>query len=456
MWLFATTCFVRIRPGQVGVRQTDWGSERGIDGRDFGPGIYFTTPARTWHRLDARTELVCWAFAREGGDGELLEVRTQEGNSAQIAVSVPWRVKTGEAHAIIAEGSKHVYSARVETTVEKVLLQEFSRMTSSDYEDPLMRRAAMDRAHVRLEQELSVHHARPLAVQITGVYFPLPYEKGKQEQQLAQQEQRTQAVLAEVKAQGLLNESAALKVEDRRKALTRTLTQEFDQEQLAIERELELQRQANESLAKEIERERELLRAELAAEWEATRIELEVVAVEQKSRQATELEAEIERSLARRRTELVAREDAERGAAQLRAQAQERSTTLAEEQNALAVQGLTAELMAERQSERLLAETSARAIVREGETAAGALLAEASRRSLALQQEGARALELAGIERDGALGELLSTEGGRLYQAREAARALRFGRVTFDPADERVPSPFDLDALQELVLGREP
>ena len=113
-------------------------------------------------------------------------------------------------------------------------------------------------------------------------------------------------------------------------------------------------------------------------------------------------------------------------------------------------------LLAERQSERLLAETSARAIVREGETAAGALLAEASRRSLALQQEGARALELAGIERDGALGELLSTEGGRLYQAREAARALRFGRVTFDPADERVPSPFDLDALQELVLGREP
>ena len=90
---------------------------------------------------------------------------------------------------------------------------------------------------------------------------------------------------------------------------------------------------------------------------------------------------------------------------------------------------------------------------REALSTAAALSAGAELEASALQAEGKRALERASIDRDADMAELLASEGGRVWLAREAARNLRFGRVALDPADPEVPLPMDLEALERLLLG---
>ena len=72
---------------------------------------------------------------------------------------------------------------------------------------------------------------------------------------------------------------------------------------------------------------------------------------------------------------------------------------------------------------------------------------------LQLQNEGELALAAAEDLRQTLFDQALESAGGRLHVARLAAENLRFGTVTLNSNDPRVPSVLDLDELVSLLLG---
>ncbi|MFT4541954.1 MAG: hypothetical protein ACI841_001181 [Planctomycetota bacterium] len=456
-WTAIASSFTRILPGEVGVRQRNWGGERGIERRDFGPGLYFAMPAlQTWHRLDARTQLSNWSLEREGEPDHALEIRTKEGNSAQVAVSVAWRIQDGAANEIVSEGAKIVHAKRVGSSVEKVLLEELSQLTSSDFAVPDARMQAGQRALERLSVELTPHHAVPLSVHITGVHFSMTYEKGKQEHQLAKLEQKTQEVITAVQARSLENEAVAAQVENRRQELLRSLKREYDAAARAGVSERQKQAQRNVTLQLEVDQERSDLSATLQSEWERTHFELDVASAELSQQELETLNAEIERTVVALRSELATQLDQELRAGDASRAKLSDQLALATQRTYSARQALESELAVNRLEESRQAQAATKTLLRDAGATAQKRRDEASRVAEAMDAEGELALKRVEIERDNGRAEWLASAGGRLYQARAAARNLRFGRVTLDPARPNVLSPLQLDELQEQLIGNKP
>lgn len=74
---------------------------------------------------------------------------------------------------------------------------------------------------------------------------------------------------------------------------------------------------------------------------------------------------------------------------------------------------------------------------------------------LGLKDEGELALAAAEELRQTLFDQALRTTGGRLHVAREAAENLRFGTVTLNSSDPRVPNVLDLDEMVGLLLGKD-
>jgi hypothetical protein len=179
--------FVRIPAGTTGVRQVNfWG--RGIAARDHAPGLVFSPRGlESWHFVDRRTEVLTFAWDSEAPDRPMLELRTSDGNLARLGAAVCWRVRAGEAHALVRDGAKSVYRERVRATVESVLLQEFAALSSTEILDTDVRLARAARARDVLEQRLAAVHVLPESVLITQVMFGPDYEKKLQQKQLTVQ-----------------------------------------------------------------------------------------------------------------------------------------------------------------------------------------------------------------------------------------------------------------------------
>jgi regulator of protease activity HflC (stomatin/prohibitin superfamily) len=125
-------CFRSIPPGTVGVKQVNFGGG-GIVAGDHETGLAFGLRGfHSWHDIDRRTRVLTFAWESEGGDHPMLEVRTKDGNVAQVGVSIPWRVRPGEAFALVRDGLKTAYPQRTRATVEKVLLQELAGLSTDD------------------------------------------------------------------------------------------------------------------------------------------------------------------------------------------------------------------------------------------------------------------------------------------------------------------------------------
>ncbi|MCP3918459.1 MAG: hypothetical protein GY711_23180 [bacterium] len=73
---------------------------------------------------------------------------------------------------------------------------------------------------------------------------------------------------------------------------------------------------------------------------------------------------------------------------------------------------------------------------------------------LRLQNEGELALAAAADLRQTLFDDALESSGGKLHVARQAAENLRFGKVTLNSNDPRVPSVLDLDELVGLLMGK--
>ena len=454
--LIGAFSFVKVRPGEVAVRQVNWGSSSGIEAEDHAPGLYFSPPFfDSWHHLDARTRVVSFSWESEGGQYPILEVRTREGNSAQAAVTVPYRIRSGRAHRIVEDGIKLSWERRVKTTVEKVLLEDLAELGSEEFADTDRRLAVCDRALAKLNTQLAAHHVEADGIYITGVYFPPTWEKKQQQRQLDGQTLKTDRVLAQLKAKLLQNDFKAQELDREEQELVAELDRELEAERVrAVDQEIERQKLENEFLVQGLAKEEQELIDALTLEYQELQreeyelplhaLQLENAAAEQRHAQELLDAAEaLDRAFAEERLAMgVRRLEDQRLAGELAAQALARES-----------QDLVAELSREIETERLAHRGLLLSRRRTAE-------AESTRRRLEADlayeraiDEGALAMEQAETVREGLRAAALATPGGRLYLAREAASQLRFDKVVLNSNDPRVPSVLDLDQLVGLLIG---
>ncbi|MCB9914122.1 MAG: hypothetical protein H6828_03105 [Planctomycetes bacterium] len=189
--------FERIEPGQIGVRQSMWGSS-GVLAEDFEPGFHWgITGIHKWHLLDRRTHFLTFSessgqsgYSRQHANSQEeppLEIRTSDNNPVSVDVTVTYRIVPGSGHLIVADGYKMNYKERVASTVRGVLREELAKLVPEDFVDTDIRLELAGQAFPILERELAVFHVKPETLLIRAVRFLDSYEQKLQAKQLTQQ-----------------------------------------------------------------------------------------------------------------------------------------------------------------------------------------------------------------------------------------------------------------------------
>lgn len=179
--------FARVEPGWIGVRQGNFGG--GIDSRDHGAGLHFAPRGLyTWHELDGRVQLLRFGPDPQGEhERAALDFRSRDNSTARAECVIAWRVRAGDAHAIVSAGIERNLPQRVAGLAEDVLRRELGLLGTDDWFRA--ERLEAEELHLRplLAEALVPLHVEVLGVWLLDVAFPSEYEKKLQERQVAWQ-----------------------------------------------------------------------------------------------------------------------------------------------------------------------------------------------------------------------------------------------------------------------------
>jgi regulator of protease activity HflC (stomatin/prohibitin superfamily) len=226
--------FERIEPGQIGVRQSIWGSS-GVMNEDFQAGYHWgVTGMHKWHLLDRRTHFLTFSeansqsgFSRKhrNSQEELpLEIRTSDNNPVSVDVTVAYRIIPGEAHVIVSSGEKMTYQDRVASAVRGVLLGELAKLVPEDFVNTDIRLELAANALPILTESLAALHVEPEVILVRAVRFHERYEEKLQAKQLTQQN----AELARSRAKVEGGEMVTGTIEKETEALKKEARAEWD------------------------------------------------------------------------------------------------------------------------------------------------------------------------------------------------------------------------------------
>jgi regulator of protease activity HflC (stomatin/prohibitin superfamily) len=198
--LAGSLALVRVPPGFVGVRQSQWGG--GVDPRDHGVGMQLgLRGVHAWHLLDARLQTLHFGAPgephRNGGPHPPIELRTRENSTARAEVAVHWRVRPGEAHELVNAGLERVYPVRVATAIEDLLRRELGKLSTESWFDAELLHQRANEILPLLDEALRPLHARADGLLLLSVTFSGELERKLQERQIAWQKERLRSVSLE-------------------------------------------------------------------------------------------------------------------------------------------------------------------------------------------------------------------------------------------------------------------
>lgn len=223
-----------VEPGEVGVRYSKWGGG-GVSAEDFGSGLHFSLPGvHGWHDVPVGTELMTWRAARA------LDVRTADGSTVALELSVPFRVRRGSAHKIVTEGNRATYRQLARAKAEPVLLDAFGRLVSEEFSDSARRIEVLALALRELNATLQEIHVEAEEVLVEAVSFSEAYEKKLLQTQRARQRGR---VLEALRAQ---DEEQSIILRRRVE-----IQEELQERRIALDREIETLTAASKAAAAE-------------------------------------------------------------------------------------------------------------------------------------------------------------------------------------------------------------
>ena len=180
-----------VGPHEIGVRQS---ATSGVLDEDLGPGWHLRIPGvHKLIRLPANYFMLDFT-TDEIGPQHPLVIRTKDNNTVELDVSVPVRIKPGEAHALVQAGN-HIadpdgrfrYMRLAEETATSVLRKEMAALDSVGFYSTDRRLGASDAALKALNKQLGVMHLEAQAVLVRAVRFRPDYEKQLQQIQLNEQ-----------------------------------------------------------------------------------------------------------------------------------------------------------------------------------------------------------------------------------------------------------------------------
>lgn len=187
---FGRSSLHTVEPGEIGVRASKWSGE-GVAAQDFGPGLHLSLPGvHKWYSLPAGSELLTWRKNGKAGTQTPLDVRTQDGTSITLSLTVPYKVRPESAHRIVSEGHRNTYRAQALAKTEQVLLNEFGRLSTEEFSRSAVRREMLDKALALLNTSLAEIHVEAEEILIDELRFSDAYEKKLVETQRERQRGR--------------------------------------------------------------------------------------------------------------------------------------------------------------------------------------------------------------------------------------------------------------------------
>jgi hypothetical protein len=213
-----------IDPGQVGVRYSKWDGD-GVSMRDFSPGLHLSVPGvHKWYSLPAGTKVLHWAEASGEASSTLLDVRTLDGTSVQLSLTIPFSILPDHAHLLVARGLRTSFAAQARAKAEQVLMNSFSTLRSEQFSQTEVRRQLLTGSLEQLNQSLAEVHLQAEAILLDRVVFSSAYEKKLVETQRERQKGRV---------------LVARRLEDQEQQTTLRKRAEIDQQ--LLERRIELE-----------------------------------------------------------------------------------------------------------------------------------------------------------------------------------------------------------------------
>ena len=191
LWIIPEVLTATVAPHEIGVRQS---ATSGVLDEDLGPGWHMRIPGiHKLIRLPSNYFMLDFT-SDDRGPQKPLEIRTKDNNTVDLDVSVPIRIKPGEANALVAAGN-HVqdpdgrfrYMRLAEETATSVLREEMAVLDSVGFYSTDRRLAVSDAALKMLNKQLAPMHLQAQAVLVRAVRFRSDYEKQLQQIQLNEQ-----------------------------------------------------------------------------------------------------------------------------------------------------------------------------------------------------------------------------------------------------------------------------
>jgi regulator of protease activity HflC (stomatin/prohibitin superfamily) len=191
LWILSAVFLVKIRPGEIGVRQSNLS---GVLHEDLGPGWHWRVPGV--HKVTVLPSH--YAFldysVDEVGPQESLQIRTKDNNIVLLDVTVPFRIKPGEAFHVVEAGNHAVdgrgmyrFARLAQENAVSVLREELANLTSSEWYTTDRRLAVAGQALAALNQSLAPLHLEAETVLVRAVSFRPEYESQLQQIQLNEQ-----------------------------------------------------------------------------------------------------------------------------------------------------------------------------------------------------------------------------------------------------------------------------
>jgi len=190
LWIVPSVVCTTVSPGEIGVRQS---AVSGVYKEDLTPGWYVRLPGV--HKVTFLPSSYFFLdYIVDAGAQEALQVRTKDNNTVVLDVSVPVRIKAGEANLVVQAGNhikdgdgRYRYQRLAQETTISVLREELANLDSVGFYATQRRIDVSKQALALLNKQLADLHLEAQAVLIRAVMFRAEYEKQLQQIQLNEQ-----------------------------------------------------------------------------------------------------------------------------------------------------------------------------------------------------------------------------------------------------------------------------
>ncbi len=181
IWLLPKFFMVSIPAWEIGVRRS---LISGIHEEDLGLGYHLRVPFfHSYYNLPKTLQFLDYSNEDPDAEAGSLEIRTSGNNIIYVDVTIPWRIKEGEAWQIIREGFVDSYADKVASTCTGILRETLAAMSTTDIYQTDKRVTNSQAILPKLNQALAQYHVVADNVIIRNIAFRPEYEQKLQDKQ---------------------------------------------------------------------------------------------------------------------------------------------------------------------------------------------------------------------------------------------------------------------------------